>query len=168
MNALLGTLDAIAEATGRAIAWLTLPMVVLTATVVVLRYLFDAGAIWLQESVMYLHGTVFLLGAGYTLKHGGHVRVDIVYTRLGARARHWIDLLGSLVFLMPVTGLVLIYTLPYAAKSWSLHEGSPEVGGIPAVFLLKSLLPASAILLMLQGAAEALRNALALLHDGDR
>lgn len=161
-------LDALAEGTGRAIAWLTLPMVLLTAVVVVLRYLFDAGAIWLQESVMYLHGSVFLLGSAYTLKHDAHVRVDIVYSRLGPRSRHWIDLLGSLMFLMPVSALVLIYTVPYVVKSWSLLEGSPEVGGIPAVFLLKTLLPVSATLLLLQGVAEALRNATALLHDAER
>lgn len=168
MKTLVAALDAIAEVTGRAIAWLTVPMVLLTTTIVVLRYLFDAGAIWLQESVMYLHGSVFLLGAAYTLKHDAHVRVDIVYSRLGPRGRHWIDLIGSLAFLFPVAALVLIYTVPYVIKSWSLLEGSPEVGGIPAVFLLKTLLPISAILLILQGLAEALRNALALLQHAER
>ncbi len=162
MNTLIGVLDRLSAACGRALAWLTPLMVLLTCLVVLLRYLFDTGAIWLQETVMYLHASVFLLGIAWTLQRDGHVRVDILHARLSARARNTIDLLGTLLFLIPVALFVLIWTWPYAVKSWQLLEGSPEVGGIPAVFLLKSLLPLSALLLLLQGVAEALRNIMAL------
>lgn len=151
-------LDRLAEASGRLIAWLTLGMVLITFTVVVLRYLFESGSIALQESVSYLHATVFMLAAAYTLKHDGHVRVDIFYQRFTARGRAWVDLLGTLLLLFPVCLFIFFSSLGYVADSWSLLEGSREADGLDGVFLLKTAIPVMAILLLLQGCAIVLHK----------
>ena len=156
-RALADRIDAFTDGLGRAIAWLTFAMMAMTVVVVVLRYGFDIGAIVLQESVVYMHGLAFMLGIAYTLKTDDHVRVDIIYSRLGARARRRINLFGHVVFLIPVCLVVLVSSLEYVVASWRVLERSPEVGGIPAVYLLKSLIPLMALALLLQGIAEIIR-----------
>ena len=151
-------LDAVNELVGTSIAWLTLVMMLITCSVVVARYVFNLGSIALQESVMYLHGIVFMLGIGYTLKHQGHVRVDIFYARFSTRTRAAIDCLGTLVFLFPLGLFFLIGSLSYVSFSWSLTEGSAQPGGLPGVFALKTLIPIMAFLLLLQGLAELGRS----------
>lgn len=162
MTALSRFLDAFSDLVGRAIAWLTAAMVLTTFLVVVLRYAFDWGAIAMQESVTYMHAAVFMLGAAYTLRHDGHVRVDIVYRRLGARGRALVNLLGTLLLLMPVSLYILFESLPYVTASWSVLEGSREAGGLPGVYLLKALMLVMPALLILQGLADALRSLLVL------
>jgi len=127
---------------------------------VVLRYLFNSGSIALQESITYLHATLFMLGAAWTLKQDGHVRVDIFYSKQSPRRRAWTDLLGTLLLLFPVCGFILFSSLDYVAASWSVQEGSQEAGGLDAVFLLKTAIPVMAVLLMLQGCAIILKNIL--------
>ena len=155
-------LDRFAEATGRLIAWLTLAMVLITFAVVVLRRVFESGSIALQESVTYLHAMVFMLAAAYTLKHDGHVRVDIFYQRFSVRTRAWVDLLGTLLLLFPVCLFMLFASLDYVAASWSIREGSREAGGLDAVFLLKTAIPVMAVLLLLQGCSILLHKGLLL------
>jgi len=162
LRAIANKLDWFAERTGRFIAWLTLGMVVITFTVVVLRYLFHSGSIALQESITYLHATLFMLGAAWTLKQDGHVRVDIFYSKHSRRTRAWIDLVGTLLLLFPVCGFILFSSLDYVAASWSVQEGSQEAGGLDAVFLLKTAIPVMAVLLMLQGCAIILNNILVI------
>jgi TRAP-type mannitol/chloroaromatic compound transport system permease small subunit len=157
---LIELLDRWTDRIGHAIAWLTYAMMAATVVVVVLRYGFDIGAMMLQESVVYMHGIVFMLGIGYTLKVDGHVRVDLVYSRLSPVARRRIDLVGHVVFLLPVAAFILIGSLDYVAASWRVLEKSPEVGGIPAVFLLKTLIPLMAAALLLQGLIEIARTLL--------
>lgn len=154
---LVALLDAFTDWTGRCIAWLLLAMVLITVVVVVLRYALDRGAIVLQESVMYLHALTFMLGIPFALKADAHVRVDLVYGRLGPASRAAIDLAGHLLFLVPVALAILFYSRHYVAGAWRIMEGSPEVGGLPGVFLLKTLIPVMATLLLLQGTAEILR-----------
>ena len=155
-------LDQLSELTGRVVAWLTLGTVVVTFAVVVLRYVFNTGSIALQESVTYLHAAVFMLGAAYTLKHDAHVRVDIFYRTLTARGRAWVNLAGTLLLLMPVCVFILTMSGDYVAVSWSILEGSPEAGGLDAVFLLKTAIPAMALLLLLQGLSLSLHSLLLL------
>jgi len=162
LRAIANKLDRFAETTGRFIAWLTLGMVVITFTVVVLRYLFHSGSIALQESITYLHATLFMLGAAWTLKQDGHVRVDIFYSKQSRRTRAWIDLAGTLLLLFPVCGFILFSSLDYVAASWSVQEGSQEAGGLDAVFLLKTAIPVMAVLLLLQGCAIILNNILVI------
>jgi TRAP-type mannitol/chloroaromatic compound transport system permease small subunit len=161
-------IDQLNEWTGRLMAWLTLGMVGVTFSVVVLRYLFNTGSIALQESITVMHALIFMLGAAYTLRHEGHVRVDIFYRRFGVRGRAWVDLLGvMLLLLLPVTLFIIWVSWEYVASSWSLHEGSREAGGLPGVYLLKSLIPLMALLLLLQGVAMGWRAFCVLRQPGE-
>ncbi|MFT5210590.1 MAG: TRAP-type mannitol/chloroaromatic compound transport system permease small subunit, partial [Flavobacterium sp.] len=156
MDKLIYILETFIETTGRVLAPLTFVMMVLTCAIVVARYVFNIGAIPIQESIVYLHGAVFMLGIAYTLKQSGHVRVDIVYQRCSEDVQTLIDLFGTIIFLFPV-GIFLLWTsIDFVSFSWSLKESSPEPGGLPFVYLLKTLLPIMAILLLIQGFAEFL------------
>ncbi len=151
---------------GRWTAWLTLATVLVTFLVVVLRYVFETGSLALQESISYLHATVFMLGAAYTLQHDAHVRVDIVYHKLSARQRARIEIFGILMLLMPVCFFMITVSVDYVAASWSVMEGSQEAGGLDAVFILKTLIPVMAGLLILQGTSLLIRSSLVLTgHD---
>ncbi|MES9970180.1 MAG: TRAP transporter small permease subunit [Candidatus Thiodiazotropha sp.] len=152
---------------GRAVSWLSLLMVLTTFAVVVLRYVFDLGWIWLQESVTFMHGALFLVGAAYTLKHDGHVRVDIFFHRFSAQKKAWVDLLGSLMLLMPVCLFIFMVSWDYVAQSWSLQEGSREAGGLDGVYLFKSLILLMAGLLLLQGVSTVIRCLSRLLANVD-
>jgi len=154
---LTAALDAFAEHTGRLISWLTLAMVVATVVVVVLRYAAGVGLIWLQESVNWMHSIVFLLGAAYTLKSDEHVRVDVFYRGMSERGRAIVDLTGTAVLLLPLCAFLIVESWPYVASSWQVSERSREAGGLPMLYLLKSVIPLMAGLLALQGFAVALR-----------
>lgn len=153
---------------GRTISWLSLLMVLVTFTVVVLRYVFDLGWIWLQESVTFMHGALFLVGAAYTLKHEGHVRVDIFFQGFSVQKKAWVDLLGSLLLLLPVCLFIFMVSWEYVAQSWSLHEGSREAGGLDGVYLFKSLILLMAGLLLLQGVSTVIRCVSCLLGTDHR
>ena len=147
-------IDRLNQALGRAVAWLTLAMALAVAAIVLLRYAFGQNTILIQEVVGYLHGLVLMLGMAYTLKENGHVRVDIFHSGRSPRWRGLVDLFGHLFLLLPVAGLVLATSLPYAVNAWRILEGSSEVGGLPAVFVLKTLIPVMGALLFLQGLSE--------------
>lgn len=133
-------------------------MMLFTGGIVIARYVFNIGAIPIQESVIYMHGTVFMLGIAYTLRHSGHVRVDILYQRLSSRGQTIVDLLGTIFFLFPVAIFILWTSLDFVSFSWSFKETSAEPGGLPFIYLLKTLIPLMAILLLTQGLAELLKN----------
>lgn len=159
---LVRAIDRMNELIGRAVSWLTLAMVVITFSVVVMRYGFAWGRVWIQESYVWLHGIVFMLGAGYTLLHNGHVRVDIFYRPGSARFKAWVDLFGTLLLLAPVVVFVAIVTWPYVVESWSKLEASREAGGLPALFLLKSVILGFCALILAQGLSLAARSVLVL------
>lgn len=158
----LAGIDRIALITGTVAGYLCLAMAAVTALVVVLRYGFNLGSVALQESINYLHASVFMLGAALTLQRQGHVRVDIFYRRFSTRTRAWIDSIGGIIFLLPLCVFIAWTGWEYVANSWSVLESSADPGGLPAVFLWKSLIPIMAALLLLQGLAEILRNFLIL------
>lgn len=160
-------LEAAVEGLGRAVAWLALPMVLVTAGVVIARHGFSTGSIAVQESVAYLHATLFMLGASYALKHDAHVRVDILYRGWSEKQKALVDLLGTMLLLLPTCGFAFFSSLGYVARSWRIREGSPEAGGLPGVFLLKTLIPVMAVLLVLTGVARAAR-AIRTLVGGER
>ena len=163
--------DALNEWVGRGVAWLTLGCVVTCFAVVVLRYAFDIGFPWLQELYVWQHAAVFMAGAGYTMLHRGHVNVDVIYGRIGPRRQAWVDILGTLLFLFPWLAVVAWTSAPFVLSSWSVREASSTAGGMPGLYLLKSLLWAFCALLFLQGCALIVRRALFLagpgLHDHD-
>lgn len=142
------------------VSWLTLSMVVVTFLVVLLRYVFDIGWIAMQESVTYMHALVFMAGAAFTLKHQGHVRVDIFYHRFGDRGRAWVDLFGGLLLLLPMALFIAWVSWDYVLVSWEVFEGSREAGGLPGVFLLKTLILVMPVLLVLQALAGIVRDLL--------
>jgi TRAP-type mannitol/chloroaromatic compound transport system permease small subunit len=146
----------IIELSGKGVAWLTLLMVLLTFSIVILRYGFNLGWIWLQEVVIYLHVAVFTIAAAWTLQQDGHVRVDIFYTDMPTKKRALVNLLGTLLFLIPFCLFVLIISWPYVVNSWQLLESSREAGGLPLVFVLKSLILVLPALLLGQAVIGAI------------
>lgn len=158
MLALINNIERFIDWSGRTVSWLTLLMVIVTFIVVVLRYGFDIGWIALQESVTYMHALVFLAGASWAMQQEAHVRVDIFYSRFSAKTRAWVDLLGSLLLLMPVMAFIAWISWAYVTESWRVLEGSREAGGLPAVFLLKSLILVMAVMLILQALVQIVRS----------
>ncbi len=155
-------IDRAIAAIGRAAAWCCLYVVLVEFAVVIMRYALGMGSIKLQESVLYAHAGLFMLAAAWTLQVDGHVRVDIFYAQLRPRTRALIDLLGALFFLLPFAAVLAVLSVPYAERSWAILERSPEESGLPFVYLLKTLIPLFALLIGLQGAAQAIRAALVL------
>ncbi len=135
---------------GRVVSWLTLFMVLLTFGIVLLRYGMNQGWIWLQESVTYLHALVFMTAAAWAFQTDDHVRVDIFYRDRSSRHKAWVDLLGTLIFLVPFSIFLIVIGWDYVAASWATKEGSREAGGLPLVYLLKSLILIMPALLLIQ------------------
>jgi TRAP-type mannitol/chloroaromatic compound transport system permease small subunit len=155
-------IDTFSEWTGRMVAWLTLLMVLITFLVVILRYAFSMGWIAMQESITYLYALVFLLGTAYTLKHDGHVRVDIFYRTMRPKAKALVNLCGILLLLLPTCVFLFWVSWDYVADSWSVRESSREAGGLPGVFLLKTVILVMTALIFLQGISDLLRSVLIL------
>ena len=143
---------------GRLVGWLAVIMVMVQFVVVLLRYIFGYSSIFAQESIVYMHALLFMLGAGYTYIYDGHVRVDIFYQAMSPKAQAKVNIFGVLCLLFPFLLCVMITTIPYAAQSWAVFEGSRETSGIQAVFLLKSSLYAFCAVLALQGLAVIIKS----------
>lgn len=151
---------------GRTVAWLTLAMTLLTFLIVLLRYGFNQGWIWMQESVTYLHAAVFMVAAAWAFQSDDHVRVDIFYRARSGRYRRWVDLAGTMLFLVPFSLFLLYFGWDYVSSSWAVRESSPEPGGLPLVWLLKTLVLVLPVLLLLQ-AGVTVRRCVRLLKNGD-
>lgn len=164
LRTLVQIIDKFTDLSGRILAWLALAMGLLTALIVIMRYGLNMNSIFIQELVTYMHGTLFMLGAAYALKSGAHVRVDIFYRNFSERGKAWVNSLGGIVFLIPFCIFVVGASWAYVGESWAMRETSSEPGGIPAVYLLKSLIPLMALNLLLQGIAETLRSTLVLVE----
>jgi TRAP-type mannitol/chloroaromatic compound transport system permease small subunit len=162
MTVLADRIDRLTTAIGRAAAWLALAIVLLQFALVVARYVLGFGSIWLTETVVYANAALFLLASAWTLHSGGHVRLDVFYAQASARAKAIVDLIGALLLLLPFAAVLLWLSLPYAARSWAILERSQETSGLPLVFVLKSFIPAFALLMALQGIAQAIRAFMAL------
>ena len=164
--ALADRIDRLNAAIGRSVAWLCLLVVLVQFAVVLMRYAFGIGSIWLTETVIYGHATLFMLAAAWTLREGGHVRVDMFYADASPRRKALVDLLGALLVLLPFALALLWLATPYVARSWAILERSRETSGIPAVFLLKTLIPLFAAMMALQGVAQAIRAVNVLRSSG--
>lgn len=155
-------IDAVSTAIGDAARWFALGLVVVTAIVVVQRYVFGVAMTGLQESVIYMHALLFLLSSGLTLLADGHVRVDIIYSKLSERGKAWTDLIGVYFALIPMGWLILVMSSPYVIASWRILERSRESNGLAFVYLLKAAIPVFAVMMILQGASMAARAALTI------
>jgi TRAP-type mannitol/chloroaromatic compound transport system permease small subunit len=157
-----GAIERAIAAIGRAASWCCLYVVLVEFAMVVMRYALAMGSIKLQESVLYAHAGLFMLAAAWTLQVDGHVRVDIFYAPAQPRTRALIDLIGAMVFLLPFAAVLTVLSVPYVERSWAILERSREASGLPFVYVLKTLVPLFAVLIGLQGLAQALRAALVL------
>ncbi len=157
MTAFADRIDRMTAWIGRAAAWLCLFIVLAQFTIVVMRYGFGTGSAKLTESIIYGHAALFMLAAAWTLRENGHVRVDIFYADAPPRRKALVDLFGALLLLIPFALSLFILSLPYVARSWSILERSRETSGLPLVYLLKTLIPVFATLLVLQGISQAIR-----------
>tara|TARA_R110002111_G_scaffold3391_1_gene20794 strand:- start:863 stop:1432 length:570 start_codon:yes stop_codon:yes gene_type:complete len=164
IKTIINTIDTLNENVGRVTAWLVLATVLLICYDVTMRYFFHQGSVALQELEWHLFALTFLLGAAYTLKYDGHVRVDILYQSryLSNKHRALINILGTLFLLLPFCSLILVTTWPFVENAYYYQEGSPDPGGLPYRYLLKGSILVAFGLLILQGIAEALKNWLIL------
>ena len=162
---LLRAVDALTEAAGRLAGVLAIALVALSFALVLARYALGMGSVAAQEAVLWLHAALFLLGLAYALRHGAHVRVDVFSQRWTPRTRARVELAGLVLLLMPFCVFMVAMSWDYVGASWSAREGSRDPGGLPGWYLLKSLLPLSAALLLLQALAETLRAARAAFLD---
>lgn len=162
MTSLIPLLEAVNLHVGNVVRWSALLMLLLQFVIVVLRYVFGISYIFLNEGVLYLHAALFMLGAGYTLLVDKHVRVDIFYAKHSKRGQAKIDLFGHIFFLIPSMIILTVYSWPSVQASWEILEGPISVGGIPASFLLKSLIPAFCVLLIIQCLANLLNDLICL------
>ncbi len=158
--------DAVNKHVGHVVAWLTLGCVLTCFAGVVLRYVFNVGYIWLQELYVWQHAVVFMIGAGYTFLLRGHVSVDVFYTKMAARRKAWVDIIGTVIFLLPWLIVLAYTTAPLILSSWSISESSAQPGGMPAVYLLKSVIWVFCAVVGLQGLALIARRML-FLHGHD-
>lgn len=149
--------EAVGACAGRVVSWLSLAVVLLMFATVAMRYLFNTGAPWQTELVLSLHAVAFLAAMGYTLQEGEQVRVDVLYAHFTPRRKAWVNLLGSVLLLMPLCVLLIWFSWSFVGSSWALREASSEYNGMPGIFLVKSFLVIGPGLLMVQGIAAALR-----------
>lgn len=150
-------IDTLNETIGRCVSWLTFFMAIVMFITVILRYAFNMGWIWMQESVMFMHGFVFMLAGGYTLLAEEHVRIDIFYRPMSEKKKAIVNIIGIFFLLFPTCCVIFYFAYPYVSDSWSVLEDSKEAGGLPGVFLLKSAILAFPILVALQGIAKLIR-----------
>lgn len=151
-------IDGLSDKIGRLVGWLTTLMVLVVFYDTVMRYAFNKGNVALQELEWHLFAIVFLIGAAYTLKEEGHVRVDIIFVNLSEKTKAWIDFLGVFIFLIPFCVAVILSTKGFILNSWAVREISPDPGGLPARYLLKAMIPLGFFLLIVQGFSEAIKK----------
>ena len=167
LNKLVYWIDTLNEWIGRGVSWVTLGLVLVVFVDVVMRYLFNTSFVFTQELEWHLFAFIFLIGAGYTLLHEGHVRVDIIYQRLGIKARAWINLIGVLFFLLPGCIMVILTSWQFVYNSWTVMEVSPDPGGIPFRFLVKGTITIGFFLLTLQGLSLGIVSFLQIIGKKD-
>jgi TRAP-type mannitol/chloroaromatic compound transport system permease small subunit len=156
-------IDKLNEWVGRGVAWVSLGLVLVVFTDVVMRYLFKTSFVFTQEMEWHLFAFIFLIGAGYTLLKDGHVRVDIIYQRLGYKGRAWVNLVGVIFFLIPGCLMIIDTSWLFVVNSWSIFEGSPDPGGIPYRYIVKGMIPLGFLLLLLQGLSLGIHSLLQIL-----
>lgn len=167
LNLLSRRIESLNEAVGRGVSWLTTILVVLFCADVTMRYVFNISYAAVFDLEWHLFAVIFLLGAGYTLKHNKHVRVDVLYGRLGKKQQAWINLLGVLIFLFPLCFVVIKTSVLFVYNSWIIGEGSPDPGGLPGRYIIKAMIPLGFFFLLLQGLSLAIRSMLTILKPAE-
>jgi len=155
-------IDSFTDKIGLVVAWLTTILVLNVFYDVIMRYAFHHGNIAVQEMEWHIFSVIFLIGAAYTLKEDGHVRVDIIYTKLSNKQKAWIDFTCTFIFLIPFCIIVIYASLNFIESSWAVREVSPDPGGLPGRYVLKAMIPLGFLLLIIQGISEAIKNLLVI------
>ncbi len=158
-------LTAVNTVIGRLAAWLALYMALMQFAVVVMRYIFSFGSIQMQESIWYMHGLLFMLGAGYALAKDRHVRLDVLYRNAGKHARAWINLAGAALLLLPLCIANFVFAWPLVRSSWAVREGSLETLGLPYIYLFKTVILVFSIIVAIEGVSVAIRSVLDLTEN---
>lgn len=166
LNKIAYAIDACSEWTGKLVSWIVLAMVLLVSYDVAMRYFFRSGSVALQELEWHFFSFIFLLGGAYTLKHDDHVRLDLFYKSrfMDDYRRAWVNLMGSVLFLMPFCVLIIICSWPFVHQSFTYAEVSPDAGGLSYRWILKSTIPAGFGLLLIHGVSDAVKNLLLILE----
>ncbi|MFN3209061.1 MAG: TRAP transporter small permease subunit [Roseovarius sp.] len=161
-------IDRFTDRLGNVVSWLVGVMVVVCAAVALLRYILGVGWVWMQDIYIWSNAIVFMLGAAPTLLHDKHVRVDFIYGARSRKYRAWVDILGSIFLLAPSLAVIAVLSAPYVSDSWARFEGTLDVGGLPGVFVLKSVLLLFCLPLAAQGVSKAIRSYFVLTgHDSE-
>ena len=158
MESIVAFIENITERTGKAISWLSLLLVLLICADVFMRYVFDFTLIWVIELEIYFFAFLFLIGSAYAFKHDKHVRVDVFYQNKSEKGKAWINLIGGVLFLLPWCLIVIWVSYNYAWFSLQMNEGSPQPGGLPALYILKFSICIAFILLLMQAIASILKS----------
>ncbi|MBF0241380.1 MAG: TRAP transporter small permease subunit [Desulfamplus sp.] len=156
-------MDAFSEKIGVVVSWLSTALVISVFYDVIMRYVFKNGSIAIQELQWHIFSVIFLLGAAYTLKQNGHVRVDILYIKFSKKTKAWIDFLCTFIFLIPFCIVIIYSTKMFIMGSWAVREISPDPGGLPFRYVLKAMIPVGFVLLILQGISEGFKNLLIII-----
>lgn len=151
-------LDTINFCVGRFVSWFTFVVVLVVFVDVVMRYAFKTSFVFVQELEWHLFAFIFLIGAGETLRKDGHVRVDIFYQQLGPKMQAWVNLIGVIFFLIPGCYLIIDTSINFVYNAYTVMEGSPDPGGIPYRFIVKSFIPIGFVLLLLQGISLGIKS----------
>lgn len=162
MKSYIQIIDRLNEKIGKTISWLTIILVLVTCYDVIVRYIFRESSVAFQEIEWHLFAILFLMGGAYTLKTDDHVRVDIFYTKFSVEKKALVDFIGSIIFLIPFCLIAIYSSKDFVVNSFLIKETSPDAGGLPARYILKSFIPISFFLLLLQGIALCFKSYLNL------
>ena len=165
LQTLVRLINQLNETVGRSVAWLTTALVLVIGFDVAARYLFNTSSAGVVELEWHLFSFIFLLGAAYALKHDRHVRVDVFYQKFTARQQAWVNLVGTLLFLLPFCYVILVESWQFTLNAWSMREGSPDPGGLPARYVVKAAIPIGFLLLLLQALSLLFSSLLTLTDD---
>jgi len=158
-------IDAFNTSLGRGLSWVMVPVVLVSFTVLFLRYVLSKGYPWMQELYVWMHGAAVLLCAAWVLKEGGHARMNLLYDKWSASAKAWADLIGLAIFLYPMMGFLFWWSLPAVQRSWRLMERSPTADGLQFAYLMKTVVPIFCVLVMIQALSSAIRCVLIIVRE---
>jgi len=165
MKAYVNAIDKFSERTGSLISWVSFILVLVVCYDVFTRYILKESSVALQELEWHLFALLFLIAAPYTLLKDEHVRVDVLYTKFSPKGKAWVNLAGSLLFLIPFCILIIISVKEFVLQSFIFRETSPNPGGLPARYIIKAVIPISFLLLLLEGISLAFKSLLNIKKD---
>ena len=151
-------IDKLTDNIANGLLYILIALILLVFSTVFFRYVFNMSYIIIQEIIMYLHALIFMFGISYALKENSHVKIDVLYNTLNKKAQRVISIAGLVSFILPTALFIIYISIDMVTQSWMILEGSSEAGGLNLVFILKSLIPISGVLIFLQGISELIKH----------